>query len=700
MRGTLGDAFARGAIPPATTLAQIQVGTAGIRLGELAPFFTDFGVSKLLEGLAASNKTLADLPSLDDMTLGDIVSARAALANVLLEALEGALDGLTFDDVAKAIIDPATGRPVADGSVLADIRQAVSARGSLDQLLFLGDLSVGDLVDAGRELTLGEIEPVLGFVTVKALEDALGIKVDLGTETLGELTADELAHMTLDDLVALAGATSLGDLLTQLDLAGALTGFTLGDLLLALVDPSSLSYGGVEFAQVDVSALPEGTVESATFSADFTMTSGAPRSIELEVALPTSASFVPGTATVQGIPTDPEVDGRTLTWTVPADPGVSYDVEFDVLPSLRLGATSINASARIVGTSVVVPAAAQLTVAEGLEPNDFLPEVVDAQEDFVYLTYISSTEDYDVFGIDVEENDVLVAELSNLDADLDLVLWAEVGAGSSAAALGNVSADAPIIPVTDPDATRTDGESGNDFPRLDEIVAGSGLTGLPELALVATSNSPGTANEFLKSERLAKGRYYIQVYGANGAVTADPAALQLKVIEADPQPGLPRHRVQVGFGGRSLRDSANPGTTRRRRHPAPAERVSPRTALRARRPGHGRPGGHRPRRPTCSPTRRSGSCPLLFRSMRTSRCARPTRRSTPTGAFRRRPMRWSPRSTAPSSTHSATRLIRLCRISSTSPSSAATISSRWLASKTRPPSPTNTTSDPNSTVMS
>ena len=517
----------------------------GIRLGEMAPFIEGVDVPALLAAIEASGKTVADLVSLDDMTLGDIASARSVLANVLLEELGGALDGLTFDDLANAIIDPATGLPVAGQSVLDDIRQAVSDQGNLDQLLFLGDLTVGDLIEAGadlnRELTLGEIEPVLGFVTVKALEDALGIEIDLGSRELGDLSPQELEFLTLNDLLALTAdesldELSLGDLLTELDLAGALSGFTLGDLLQALVDPASLTYGGIEFAEVDVAALPAGTVAAATFSADFTMTASTSRTVQLEVSLPTSAGFVPGSATVNGTTTDPVADGRTLTWTVPAEPGATYDVEFDVLPSLRLGATSLNATARIVGTGVVVPATAQVTVAEGLEPNDFLPEVVEAAEDFVYLTYISSPDDYDVFAIEVEENDVLVAELSNLDADLDFALWGEVQTDTSADALTQVSDEDAIIPITDPDAGGDDSESGDDFPRLDEIVSTSGIVGLPELALVATSNGPGTANEFLKSPRLAKGRYYIQVYGANGGVTVDPAALQLKVIEADTRP--------------------------------------------------------------------------------------------------------------------------------------------------------------------
>ena len=335
----------------------------------------------------------------------------------------------------------------------------MSDQGNLDQLLFLGDLTVGDLIEAGadlnRELTLGEIEPVLGFVTVKALEDALGIQVDLGNRLLGALSPEELEFLTLNDLLALTGDESvddlsLGDLLTELDLAGALSGFTLGDLLQALVDPASLTYGGVEFAEVDVAALPAGTVAASTFSADFTMTASTSRPVQLEVSLPTSAGFVPGSAMVNGTTTDPVVDGRTLTWTVPAEPGTSYDVEFDVLPSLRLGATPLNAIRthrwhRCRGSGIGAGDRGRGSRTR----TTSLPEVVEAAEDFVYLTYISSPDDYDVFAIEVAENDVLVAELSNLDADLDFALG-EVQTDTSADALTQVSDEDVIIPITDP----------------------------------------------------------------------------------------------------------------------------------------------------------------------------------------------------------------------------------------------------------
>ncbi len=395
---------------------------------------------------------------------------------------------------------------------------------------------------------------------------------------------------------------------------------------------------------------------------------------------------------MNGVVSDPLLDGRTLTWTVPAEPApASYEVEFDVLPSLRLGATSINATARIVGTGVVVPASAQVTVAEGLEPNDFLPEVVDAAEDFVYLTYISSPDDYDVFAIDVLENDVLVAELSNLDADLDFALWGEVQPGTPSAALTGVSDEEAIIPITDPDAAGDDSESGDDFPRLDEIVATSGLDGLPELTLVATSNGPGLANEFLKSPRLAAGRYYVQVYGANGAVNVDPAALQLKVIEADTRPvcrDLPflSGPEGVAFGTAPSQAELEAADTLLLLNESRLERL------------YGPAGRATVVDAATGLVNYLSDNPLLgidavvvpvdgYGAVRAH-----TTRSMPTVACRPGPTTWWPRSTARSSTRCAT------ATSSTSRSSAVTNSSRWPGSRMRPRSPTSTTTAGSSTA--
>ncbi len=91
---------------------------------------------------------------------------------------------------------------------------------------------------------------------------------------------------------------------------------------------------------------------------------------------------------------------------------------------LRLGVASLTSTARAVGTDVVQSASTELSIIEGSENNDF-PQVTPAAEGFVYLTYIASSTDNDVYSIVLEENDRLFVELSNLDADLDLALYAD-----------------------------------------------------------------------------------------------------------------------------------------------------------------------------------------------------------------------------------------------------------------------------------
>ena len=122
---------------------------------------------------------------------------------------------------------------------------------------------------------------------------------------------------------------------------------------------------------------------------------------------------------------EPTTFGDVLTWSFVAQPGVEYTITFDVLPTLTLGSTSLSGAARVVGTDISIPASASVTVVEGTEPNDFrtVDETTKAAEDIVYLTYIADADDIDVFEITVAEDDELVVELSNLDADLDVVLW-------------------------------------------------------------------------------------------------------------------------------------------------------------------------------------------------------------------------------------------------------------------------------------
>ena len=94
--------------------------------------------------------------------------------------------------------------------------------------------------------------------------------------------------------------------------------------------------------------------------------------------------------------------------------------------------------------------------------------------------------------------------------------------------LSGVSDDAPLVAITDPDGTNVPAAPLDDFARLD------GLD--PTLKLIAWSNNTGNQGESLSTGRLPAGTYYVQVYGANGEVNVEPAALQFKVKEAEDRP--------------------------------------------------------------------------------------------------------------------------------------------------------------------
>ena len=535
-RGILGDALLRGAISLDVTLEQIQGATENINLADLVAALDGVDAADLLAAFEAADLTLESLTTLDGLTIGDLPSGILELDDVQLGALLNGLTVGTFADLVNAIIDPATGE-----SVIGLEQDLIDAIASLNLLLGdlerLGDVTLGDILDGDHPITLADIEPVLRFVTVDELQLALGVPIDRGLLTLGDLTPEQLGQLTLADLSTLEagvfdGQVDIADLLEALGLTDAIDGLTLGDLLLALVDPGSLTYGGVDFADVDVAALPASTVGTTTFDASFTLTASSARNIELQIQVPRSAGYVTGSGRISGDGVtdsiEPDRFGGVLTWSFVAQPGVAYTITFDVLPTLTLGSTSLAALARVVGTDISVPGSASVSVVEGTEPNDFttVDETTKAAEDTVYLTYITDPSDIDVFEITVAEDDELVVELSNLDADLDLALWGRNE--TPGASLARLSSEAPLFAVKDPDASSGVAEPLDDFPQLNDVD--------PTLGLIDVSNSVGTQNETLESGRLNAGTYYIQVVGANGATNVQPAALQMKVLEADERP--------------------------------------------------------------------------------------------------------------------------------------------------------------------
>ena len=216
----------------------------------------------------------------------------------------------------------------------------------------------------------------------------------------GKLTLADLYGENIDEF----DSKGLGELLAQIQ--DELSAFTLGDLLLLLLDASSLNFGGADFEHINIAELPESTLPPVTFSTSFAASSPAGRSypVELEISVPSSASYIPGTAVLTvtdgGLPSvaaplEPTEGENSLSWSFTAvGSDVDYEISFDVKPQITLGSTLVRATARLVGTDVSVSSTSSVSVAEGLEPNNYPPpEVTPQVPDTIYLTYIPGSTD-------------------------------------------------------------------------------------------------------------------------------------------------------------------------------------------------------------------------------------------------------------------------------------------------------------------
>ncbi|MGH1488259.1 MAG: hypothetical protein ACRBK7_02510 [Acidimicrobiales bacterium] len=570
---SLGDAVQNGAIDAnVVTLGDLQLHLDGITLGEIANAFVDgTTVQDLLDAVAnaAGPLTLADLTNLDGANLGDL--PQSILDQIQLGDLEAVLHAITWADLVGTLIDPNTREPIDGSLVLQAFENYISDPElgfTLGDLQYFGESTFGDLLQV-EDLTgfnFGDLGSILGLIHINSLIDETDWSAT--DSTLGDLLAEgDLGDLTLGDLINNFGTLTLGELIGES--AGALAGYTIGDLLLLLVGLDPAAFSGLEFTEVEAGQLPEGIVNPVTFVAEiFVDGTDLEKSVDLAVALPSTATYVRGSAVLDALTSEsigasaidtpaeiePKIGENTLSWSLSGIvPGVAYTMTFDVLPTVSLGSTSLNGQATIAGTDISVAAFSSVEVVEGLEPNDF-PDVtpVDLSADRIYLTYISSETDHDVFSVVVGENDELAIQLSSLTEDLDLVLYGNPTNNSTGSALSGTSDEAAIDPIKDPDQQGADAEPLNDFRRLDEEDS--------NLQLIDISNSPGTETELLVTEALPAGTYYVHVFGANGATNTEPAALQIQRLNADARPDCAAEGTVTGTIGSPRSAVGTPNT--------------------------------------------------------------------------------------------------------------------------------------------
>jgi hypothetical protein len=557
---TLGDALAAGALLPGATLADIEGQLGGVRLSDL---IGANGISADQLRSALGSRSLADLSDFDNLTLGElpqiypylVLSQVANLApGIRLGDLAGHLLEFTADQLAAAVTNSAL--------TLADVtgwdNVTLGETQVLLQYLQLGDLTPG-LSGLRLEDLVGAIQKPGGGTYSEddlraALEATLGANATLSNLSgFDDLTLGELGQY---------GSATLGDLLSALT-GNAADGITLADLLLALVNPKQYPWDALDMSAVTAQALtenPSSTPVTVAYRAN--APDGLPRTVEVTVQMPAGARYVPGSATgTFGSTTDltPAVDGTNLVWTLHGVPANAVQsLSFGMQAPLAIGPVQLTATTLLPNDDATASDTASSTVTDGLEPNDTLASATPLPDDTVMLSQISTSSDIDVYKFDVTQPGTRVSiNLSNLDADLDMVLYAP--RSGTMVPTSNRSID----PVEDnqsgslPGATQSGTSTEQATPGDDHAHPAD----LGSLATVQGSFNRGRQDEEIDTGVLTQtGTYYLAVTGYNGATDVKPYALRLKRFTSNTQPSCPARTVTPGTIGTSLPASLPDGT--------------------------------------------------------------------------------------------------------------------------------------------
>jgi hypothetical protein len=549
---------------PGVTFETFAPLIAGLRWSEVLPVLglseAEFvGILADLTNATGGTFRIGDALDFADLTVGEL--PQNILEQLFLGDLAPFLDGLRLGDLVDLIgpdgqfLDPA-----AVEAALTAAKNQLSA--TLESLLDLGDLTLGDIVDENGDSLLGELSlgDVAPFLTGLRFDDLLGVFPGLTENDVRAALEQILRNSTLELGDLLVGDTTFDDLfaseafgqLTLTELlaaildqnANALDGITLGDLLLAFVAPSDYPWDKIVFDEIDPAEIP-GLVGAVTFDVDFELTgSTRGQSVEVVVTLPDTVSYLPGTARLDGaVLAEPTVVGKVLTWRLTGlVAGTPYGLSFDLQPTLELGSSTVGVEARIIGVpDELRTATSSVAVQQAFEPNDTPATATPLSEDTLYINHVASADDLDFFRIDVIDGQRLVVNLSNLAADFDVVVY---GRSKTASILPLVppsgqSAGAPVPdPVLEPD--------GSAQVQTELTGAATAFDGLP---IVATGNRRGTATETVVTPPLEAGTVYVKVFGANGESSVRAAVLQAKVTEGTTVPECPALDLTGGVPG-------------------------------------------------------------------------------------------------------------------------------------------------------
>ncbi|RNL80810.1 Ig-like domain-containing protein, partial [Nocardioides marmorisolisilvae] len=560
---TLGTAAAAGAIKAGAKIGDLSADLLKLmRLSDLIGATTAATDDHLRSALGS--RTMADLTSWGNLTLGELPQLWPYLK---LSDLSGHLDGVRLSDLANHLreFSPQQVRDALDAAhmTLASItgwdNVTLGQTGVLLQYLHLGDLS-----NALKGLRLGDLADAIqkpGGGTYSADDLRTALSQAMPNKSFSDLT--DLGDLTLGEL-GKYGNTTLGQLLTAMAGSSELDQITFGDLLLTLMNPKQYPWESLDFGSVSAQALdddPIGSPLTLAYRAD--APDGLPRTVRVTVQLPHGAKIdtgsINGTSYGDASELKPDIDGDVATWTftnVPAN--APQSLTFDMQAPLNIGPAQVKATAFLPADDETSSDTASTVVKEAIEPNDTIANATTLPDDTIELSHISSADDVDVYKFSVTQPGTRVSiSLSNLDADLDMVLYSP--------SVGSVqpTAGKKLDPVDDGSGSGLPGkdQAGTYTPQPSVGNEVKRPSDLGNLAVVQGSFNRGRTNEQIDTRVLTRtGTYYLAVTGYNAAVDSQPYALRLKRFVNTEQPACPVRTVTAGTQGTLLPQTLPTGT--------------------------------------------------------------------------------------------------------------------------------------------
>jgi CSLREA domain-containing protein len=478
-----------------------------------------------LDAILLKGSPLDAIP-LDAIPLDAIPLDAIPLDAIPLDAI--GLGALPLDAILASRASPLDAIPLDAIPLDAIPLDAIGSVVSCDATFVCSGKTLGEAWRAGRVLPTAQLRHLDG--------------------ALGNLTLGDLGHygdVTLGQLREY-GDTTVGDILEHVP------GLTLGDLLLALLAPEAYPWEKLSYARLDPARYAtDGS--RVTYRGAFELADGAPSTdVTVQAALPPGFFYLPHTAQLEfttviseteiisgvSIPEEPEIDGRTLTFTLPSiASGSDYALVLQARPSIVLGIGAASATATPTVGPETAPDGAETAVTETFPDNDDPDEAPVLEDDSYYLSHVTGAGDVDYYRFPVPPAGTRVTfHLSHLAADYDLAVYGpsriapprdadEEGIPLDGLPLGDEPADLqPLTESLTPEAL-------DDVPLLDDRP----LWGLSinreteDEAVVVVSNG----------EQAFEGTLYytVQVSGYNGASSPMPYMLRAQVRAPRTLPG-------------------------------------------------------------------------------------------------------------------------------------------------------------------